>query len=127
MRIDHIAIWTKNLELMKNFYVQYFNGHSNEKYTNPLKNFESYFISFENGTRIELMHKTTVLKSNYLNELLGLTHIAFNLGSKDAVITLTETLRKNGHRIINEPRTTGDGYFESVVLDIEGNRIELIA
>ncbi len=127
MRIDHVAIWTKNLELMRNFYVQYFNGNSNEKYTNPLKHFESYFISFENGTRIELMHKTTVLKSNYLNELLGLTHIAFNLGSKDAVITLTETLRKNGHHIINEPHTTGDGYFESVVLDIEGNRIELIA
>lgn len=127
MRIDHIAIWTKDLELMKNFYVHYFNGCSNEKYINPLKNFESYFISFENGTKLELMYKPTLFKSNYTNELLGLTHIAFNLGSKDAVLTLTKTLRKDGYQIIAEPHTTGDGYFESVVIDIEGNRIELVA
>lgn len=73
------------------------------------------------------MYKPTLFKSNYTNELLGLTHIAFNLGSKDAVLTLTKTLRKDGYQIIAEPHTTGDGYFESVVIDIEGNRIELVA
>lgn len=127
MRIDHIAIWTKDLELMKNFYIQYFNGRCNEKYINPLKGFESYFISFENGAKLELMFNPKVFQSNHTNEIVRLTHIAFNLGSKDAVSMLTERLRRDGHPIIAEPRTTGDGYFESVVLDIEGNRIELVA
>jgi len=126
MTIAHIALWTKDLEAMKDFYTRYFVGESNEKYTNPQKQFESYFISFESGAKLELMHKPSVCKSLNTEEQLGITHLAFNLGSKEAVISLTETLRADGFKIVCEPRTTGDGYFESVVLDIEGNRIELL-
>ena len=127
MNIAHIAIWTKDLEIMKDFYTRYFKGESNEKYINPIKRFESYFISFESGTKLELMHKQSVVKPLDTEEHLGITHIAFKLGSENAVLSLTETLRSDGFIIIGEPRTSGDGYFESVVLDVEGNRIELLA
>jgi catechol 2,3-dioxygenase-like lactoylglutathione lyase family enzyme len=127
MNIAHIAIWTKDLEAMKDFYTQYFKGESNEKYINPIKQFESYFISFESGTKLELMHKQSVDKPLDTEEHIGITHIAFKLGSENAVLSLTETLRSNGFTIVGEPRTSGDGYFESVVLDVEGNRIELSA
>jgi catechol 2,3-dioxygenase-like lactoylglutathione lyase family enzyme len=127
MNIAHIAIRTKDLEAMKDFYTRYFGGESNEKYTNPQKQFESYFISFESGAKLELMRKPSISKPLNTEEQLGITHLAFNLGSKDAVISHTETLRADGFKIIGEPRTTGDGYFESVVLDVEGNRIELLA
>ncbi|HAN18256.1 MAG: hypothetical protein A2X13_07270 [Bacteroidetes bacterium GWC2_33_15] len=127
MNIAHIAIWTKNIEAMKDFYIRYFNGESNEKYINPIKQFESYFISFESGTKLELMRKQSVDKPLDTEERLGITHIAFKLGSKEAVLSLTEILRTDGYKIVGEPRTSGDGYFESVVLDVEGNRIELLA
>ena len=127
MNIAHIAIWTKDLEAMTDFYTRYFGGESNEKYTNPQKQFESYFISFESGTNLELMRKQTVDKPLDTEERLGITHIAFKLGSKDAVLSLTETLRSDGFCIVGEPRTSGDGYFESVIFDVEGNRIELLA
>jgi len=127
MNIAHIAIWTNDLEAMKNFYTRYFKGESNKKYTNPIKGFESYFISFESGAQLELMRNQSLDKSLATEERLGITHIAFKLGSKDAVLTLTETLRSDGFRIVGEPRTSGDGYFESVVLDVEENRIELLA
>jgi lactoylglutathione lyase len=126
MNIAHIAIWTKDLEAMKDFYTRYFDGESNEKYTNPLKQFESYFISFENGAKLELMRKPSISKPLNIEEQLGITHLAFKLGLKEAVISLTETLRTDGFKIVCEPRTTGDGYFESVILDVEGNRIELL-
>jgi lactoylglutathione lyase len=127
MNIAHIAIWTKDLEAMKDFYCKYFMGKSNQKYTNPIKGFESYFISFESGTNLELMRKQTVNKPLDTEERLGITHIAFKLGSKDTVLSLTETLRSDGFCIVGEPRTSGDGYFESVIFDVEGNRIELLA
>jgi len=127
MNIAHVAIWTKDLEAMKDFYIRYFKGVSNEKYLNPIKQFESYFISFESGTKLELMRKQSVDKHLNTEERLGITHIAFKLGSKEAVRSLTETLRSDGYKIVGEPRTSGDGYFESVVLDVEGNRIELLA
>jgi len=127
MNIAHIAIWTKDIESMKDFYTRYFKGVSNEKYTNPIKGFESYFISFESGAQLELMRKESVDTSLETEERLGITHIAFKLGSKDAVLSLTEKLRSDGFSIVGEPRTSGDGYFESVVLDVEENRIELLA
>ena len=112
---------------MKDFYCKYFMGKSNQKYTNPIKGFESYFISFESGTNLELMRKQTVNKPLDTEERLGITHIAFKLSSKDAVLSLTETLRSDGFCIVGEPHTSGDGYFESVIFDVEGNRIELLA
>ena len=127
MNIDHIAIWTMNLEAMREFYIRYFKGECNEKYINPIKQFESYFINFEGGAKLELMHRQSTCKPLDNEERLGLTHIAFKTGSKETVLTLTETLRADGYQIVAEPRTTGDGYFESVVLDVDGNRIELLA
>jgi len=127
MNIAHVAIWTKDLEAMKDFYIRYFKGVSNEKYLNPIKQFESYFISFESGTKLELMRMQSVAKPLDTEERLGITHIAFKLGSTEAVLSLTETLRSDGYKIVGEPRTSGDGYFESVVLDVEGNRVELLA
>ncbi len=125
MKIEHLAIWVEDLEMMKDFYCHYFNLSSGEKYHNPIKNFTSYFLSFVSGARIELMHKPGLLNQTEKNNLFGYAHIAISTGSKENVLHLTETFRKAGIQIIGEPRTTGDGYFESVILDPEGNSIEL--
>lgn len=125
MRIDHIALWTERLETLRRFYVDYFDGTSNEKYTNPAKGFESYFIRFNDGSRLELMRRTDV-RERTGQPRLGLCHLAFACSSRDEVLRLTERLRTDGYRIAGEPRTSGDGYFESVVEDPDGNRIELV-
>lgn len=127
MHLHHIAIWTNCLEEQKEFYVKYFNGTSNEKYVNPVKGFESYFISFEQGSGgIEIMRKKEITTSNSLNgKSIGLAHFSFSTGSKEAVLELTERLRKDGYIVASEPRTTGDGYFESAILDQDGNCIEI--
>jgi len=126
MKIEHIAIWTKDLEKMKEFYIKFFGLESNEKYYNSKKNFSSYFLSFENGARIELMHRTDISEMMYRNkQKLGITHFAISVGSKERVDQLTELIRMRGYDIIGEPRTTGDGYYESVISDPEGNLIEL--
>ena len=126
MKIEHIAIWTKNLENMREFYLQFFDLNSNEKYHNSKKNFSSYFLSFPTGARIELMYKpeiSEIIKTAELN--LVLTHFAISVGSKEKVDELTNLIRQNGYRIVGEPRTTGDGYYESVISDPEGNIIEI--
>ncbi|MFT0715574.1 VOC family protein [Maribacter arcticus] len=126
MKIEHIAIWTSDLEKMKDFYLHFFELESNEKYYNPKKEFSSYFLSFEKGARIELMHRPDI--SEFMDNMdaqLGLTHFAISVGSKEKVDALTETIRKNGFKVIGEPRTTGDGYYESVIADPEGNLIEI--
>lgn len=126
MKIEHIAIWVKDLEKMRIFYEKYFMAIANELYYNPSKGFKSYFLTFESGCRLELMNKSDMpSKGSAGEEHLGLTHLAFSVGSKMEVDQLTELLRKNSHEVIGEPRTTGDGYYESVVLDPEGNRIEI--
>jgi lactoylglutathione lyase len=127
MKIEHIAIWTKDLERVKNFYEKYFHVTPSEKYFNPNKNFESYFLRFEDGARLEIMRKPEIAtrETNALNESIGLAHFAISVGSKEKVNTLSEQLRQDGFQIVGEPRTTGDGYYESVILDPEGNRIEI--
>ena len=127
MHIAHIGIWTTNIEVMKDFYTHYFNGKSNKKYTNPTNSFESYFISFEQGIQLELMYKPSINKLVTNAEYTGIAHIALKLGSPEAVLELTNRLCMDSYEIVGEPRTTGDGYFESIVLDPEDNRIELIA
>lgn len=124
--IHHIAIWTFRLEEMKEFYSRYFNGTSNEKYINPKKGFESYFLRFEGGTDLELMSRPDVQNLPIEENRLGLTHLAFAFDSREAVLQQTELLRSAGYSIVGEPRTSGDGYFESVVLDPDGNRIECV-
>ena len=126
MKIEHIALWTNQLEIMKDFYCEYFNGISNTKYTNTAKGFSSYFITFEEGARFELM-SSTGLTNQTPSEIvrLGYAHIAMDVGDKETVIRLTELLRNDGYIIASEPRITGDGYFESVILDPDGNRVEI--
>jgi lactoylglutathione lyase len=127
MKIEHIAIWCRDLEKEKDFYTKYFNATAGAKYFNPKKLFESYFLTFDSGCRLELMYRPDIaqIHSNISDEFTGLTHFAISVESKSAVDELTEILRKDGYIIAGEPRTTGDGYYESVVLDPEGNRIEI--
>ena len=127
MRIDHIAIWTKKLKKMRHFYENYFEGKSGEKYINPRKNFESYFVEFDDGCSIELMEKLEVDTKLHddIENYLGITHFALSTGSSTKVDELTETLRNEGYKIIGEPRITGDGFYESVVLDPDGNKVEI--
>lgn len=127
MMIEHVAIWTHQLENLREFYVKYFQAQSNEKYVNPKKEFSSYFLSFETGCRLELMQMPTVPNSqnDVYQQFTGFVHLAFSVGSKEKVDLLTERLRNDGFEIVGEPRTTGDGYYESVVLDPDRNRIEI--
>jgi len=127
MKIEHIALWTSDLEKMKSFYEQYFHAKAGEKYTNPKKQFESYFLSFESGSRLELMQMPSVPEStnDVYKQFTGLIHFAVSTGSKERVDSLTSQLKNDGYEILDGPRTTGDGYYESVVLDPEGNRVEI--
>ncbi|MEL6718482.1 MAG: VOC family protein [Bacteroidota bacterium] len=125
MHIEHLAIWVKDLEAMKCFYEQYFQAKAGTLYHNPKKNFTSYFLSFEKGCRLELMHKPEILNNQNEDQYIGIIHFAISVGSKEKVDNLTEALRQAKFPVIGEPRTTGDGYYESVVLDPEGNRIEI--
>ena len=127
MRIDHLAIWVKDLEKMKQFYEDYFNGKAGEIYHNPKKHFHSYFLSFSNGCRLELMNRPDIPThfNDEFKEYIGITHFAVSVGSKEKVDHLTEEIRKDGYLVVGEPRITGDGYYESVVLDPEKNRIEI--
>ncbi len=126
MKIEHIAIWTKDLERMREFYLKFFDLRSNKKYYNPSKKFSSYFLAFENGARIELMYSPDIAENTgKAGSLTGFTHMAISVGTKEKVDALTERLRENGITIIGEPRVTGDGYYESVIADPEGNLIEI--
>lgn len=127
MKIEHIAIWTRDIERLKNFYVDYFDGTAGEKYTNTKKQFQSYFIKFESGARLEIMQKPTIPDNlnDTINEYIGLIHIAISVGSAEKVNSLTETLKNSGYSVVSEPRHTGDGYYESCILDPDGNRIEI--
>lgn len=126
MKIEHLAIWVKELEQIKSFYETYFGATSGELYHNPKKNFTSYFLSFNGGPRLELMHRPDIAEQLFsMEERIGLTHIALSVGSKLKVDELTEQLRKDGYSVVGAPRTTGDGYYESVVLDPEYNRLEI--
>ncbi|MCL3781074.1 glyoxalase/bleomycin resistance/extradiol dioxygenase family protein [Prolixibacteraceae bacterium JC049] len=127
MKIEHLAIWAKDLEMVKEFYIKYFGMKCNEKYTNTKKNFTSYFLSFEEGaTRIEIMNRPEIKELAGKHAVsYGLTHFSISLGSKHKVDELTEKLRNDGYNIVGEPRTTGDGYYESVIEDCEGNWVEI--
>ena len=126
MKLHHIAIWTFRLEELKEFYVRFLGGKSNEKYVNPKKGFESYFISFGEGPSLELMSRPDVQNTVVEENRVGLTHLAFTFPGQEEVLRFTEEMRSEGYTIAGEPRTSGDGYFESVILDPDGNRIECV-
>lgn len=127
MKIEHIAIWTERLEELKAFYEKSFNAVSNEKYHNPTKQFSSYFLSFESGERLEMMSMegVTACDKSHAMQVTGLAHFAFALGSEQAVDQLNKTLVDDGYQWIDGSRQTGDGYYESCILDPDGNRLEL--
>ena len=127
MKIEHIAIWTKNLERLKHFYETYFQAAAGLKYKNPEKGFESYFLTFQSGARLELMYSSSLLDTENDQQSLqsGYAHLAISVGSKEDVDLLTQELVKDGYQRLDGPRYTGDGYYESVFLDPEGNRIEI--
>ncbi|MFZ6028438.1 MAG: VOC family protein [Chloroflexota bacterium] len=125
MHIEHCAIWTADLERLRAFYETYFRARSGPKYTNPAKHFESYFLAFESGARLELMCRPALAALSSSDAFCGYAHIAFSLGSKEAVHALTERLQQDGYTLLNGPRTTGDGYYESLFLDPDGNRLEI--
>lgn len=127
MRIEHVAIWSKDIETLKQFYESHFGATPNKKYTNRTGEFESYFLSFESGARLELMQMSSILETNNdpHKQFTGLIHLAISVGSEKRVDDLTNVLKKAGHEIIGDPRRTSDGYYESVVLDPDGNRIEI--
>lgn len=127
MKIEHFAIWTKDLERLRAFYEHYFQAKAGKKYTNPKKHFESYFLSFENGCRLELMQMPSVPDSanDVYQQFTGYIHFAVSTGSKEKVDELTHQLKQDGYEIVDGPRTTGDGYYESVILDPDNNRVEI--
>jgi lactoylglutathione lyase len=128
MRIAHVAIWTADLDRLVAFYSRYFGAAAGAKYINPRRRFESYFLTFDDGARLELMRIPAlrdVAPAGEGVEDAGLAHLAISTGSESAVDELTEKLRRDGHRIVAEPRRTGDGYYESIALDPDGNRIEI--
>lgn len=125
MRIDHIALYVSDLEGARDFFVKYFDASSNEVYHNTRTDFRSYFLTFTDGSRLELMTKPDLTDSGDLLNRFGYAHVAFSVGSKEAVDTLTRHLKEDGYPVFSGPRTTGDGYYESCILGFEGNIIEI--
>jgi lactoylglutathione lyase len=128
-RIAHVALWTRDLDRLRDFYVLHFGGRAGDRYRNPEKGFESVFVGFDGGARLELMstERLELVAPAAGAERHGLTHLALSVGSEASVDTLTARLRREGYPVIDGPRRTGDGYYESVVLDPDGNRIEITA
>ena len=127
MQIEHIAVWACDIETLRSFYEKYFNAKSSSIYRNDKKQFSSYFLSFDSGTRLEIMHVPSLPegKSDPAARSQGLVHMAFSTGSEENVRVLTERLSNDGYEVLDTPRRTGDGYYESIILDPEGNRIEI--
>ena len=126
MKLDHVAIWVADIEAMRTFYEKYFGARSNVKYENERKRFTSYFLTFPGGGRLELMHRPDIqgiLDSQGSRELIGYAHLGVELGARVAVDALTARLQGDGVPLLDGPRLTGDGYYESMVADPEGNRI----
>ena len=125
MKIEHIAMYVNDLEKAKDFFVDYFGGHPNTGYHNKTIDFRSYFITFDEGARLEIMKKPHVADCEKTLARTGYIHIAFSVGSKDAVDALTERLKNAGYEVVSGPRTTGDGYYESCIVAFEDNQIEI--
>jgi len=130
MVIDHVAIWTTQLEKLKDYYAKYFNGRPNKKYLNKDRHFESYFVSFDSGTRLELMQMPGIpqnLNDPAGKQYQGIIHLSFGMDNMDRVDDKLNELTKDGYKILRGPRKTGDGYWEFETLDPDNNRIEVSA
>lgn len=125
MKIDHIAMYVNDLENAKHFFEKYMGAASNDMYHNKVTGFRSYFLSFDDGARLEIMHKPGMDDQDKTLQRTGFIHIAFSVGSKEQVDSLTMQLKQDGYEVVSGPRTTGDGYYESCVVALEGNQIEI--
>ncbi len=125
MKIEHIAMYVNDLESAREFFVKYLDAVPNDGYHNPKNDFRSYFLSFDDGARLEIMNKPQMEDGAKPLARTGYIHIAFSLGSKERVDFLTQQMKNDGYEVVSGPRTTGDGYYESCVIGIEGNQIEL--
>lgn len=125
MKIEHIAMYVNNLEEARDFFVKYLGGTSNDGYHNASTDFRSFFISFDDGARLEIMNKPKMDDPEKTLNRSGYVHLAFSVGSREKVDELSVRLKQDGYEVISGPRTTGDGYYESCIIGIEGNQIEL--
>ncbi len=125
MKIEHVAMYVYNLEDTKAFFEKYFSAVSSSRYHNTSTNFQSYFLSFDGGARLEIMTRPNLHNKTKEQFVSGFIHLAFSVGSIERVNELTETLRNDGYEVLSGPRTTGDGYYESCVVGIEDNQIEI--
>lgn len=125
IRIEHVAVWTRDLERLSAFYQSYFAATPGPRYHSTRRPFESVFLSFPGGARLELMRLPDLAQPDRAGETVGLAHVAISTGSRQAVDALTLRLGGDGYTVVDGPRTTGDGYYESVVLDPDGNRLEI--
>lgn len=130
MTLEHVAIWTDDLERLKEYYIKYFQAESNNKYINPNKAFESYFLSFNSGARLEIMSMPTIpgnLNDTIKAQHKGIIHLAFGVNSMEEVDAKAKELQQDGFSILSGPRKTGDGYYEFETLDPDNNRLEVTA
>ncbi len=125
MKIEHIAMYVNDLEGARDFFTKYFQAVSNDGYHNETTDFRSYFLTFEDGVRLEIMQKPQMQDSEKSDARTGYIHIAFSVGSAARVDELTRILENDGYAVLSGPRTTGDGYYESCVVGIEGNQVEI--
>lgn len=125
MKIEHIAMYVEDLEKAKDFFIKYFGATSNDCYHNKNTNFKSYFLTFDDGARLEIMNKPQMENGEKTLTRTGYIHIAFSVGSMEKVNELTSKLKSDGYEVISGPRTTGDGYYESCIIGIEDNQIEI--
>ena len=125
MKLDHIALYVLDLEQAKDFFIRYFDATANDMYHNPRTGLKTYFLSFSDGARLEIMHRTDVVPTPFNEFRQGYIHISFSVGSKENVDTLPRRLSEDGYKVLSGPRITGDGYYESCVQGFENNLIEI--
>ncbi len=125
MKIEHVAMYVNELESARDFFVKYLGGFSNNGYHNEKTGFRSFFISFDDGARLEIMNKPSMEDITKSTDRTGYIHIAFSVGSIEEVDRLTRQFGEDGFEVLSGPRTTGDGYYESCIVGIEGNQIEI--
>lgn len=125
MKIEHIALYVEDLEETKNFFIKYLGAKANNGYYNPRTNFRSYFLSFEDGARLEIMRRPEMVNLPKEAARTGYAHIAFSVGSREKVDALTAELKADGYDVVSGPRITGDGYYESCIVAMEGNQVEI--
>ncbi|MDF2192557.1 VOC family protein [Paraflavitalea sp. CAU 1676] len=128
MTLEHVAIWTSQLEALKEYYIKYFGAVPNDKYTNEKKQFQSYFLSFQSGARLEIMSRPDIPENKndtVQAQYLGIIHLAFGVNTLQEVDAKAKQLQEDGFPILSGPRKTGDGYYEFETLDPDNNRLEV--